>query len=323
LLQRFPTGTGLVSRMASEFAAAQAELEVIVGKIAAKRAEAKEETDKNDRRALEFEIQFNERQKAEATRRVEAAKANLGDIGLAERGVATSTEDSWQEHIEPQTGNVFYYNAKTGETSWTRPTPAAQSNIINVLEKPDELPRRLAKVDDWTEHTDPLSGCSFYFSLATGETSWVKPAGQEEDWTEHIDPASGNKFYCNTSTGETSWTRPGIASKVVQCVTATLDSEWSENVDPSTGQIFYFNNVTRESSWTKPSTALWAPLQILQLTVEVPLKEAQHVTPALGNEWSEDVDPSSGQMFYFNTVTRESSWTKPSTATIYGVSIFA
>jgi len=255
----------------SELAAAQAELQAIEYNIAAKQAELQAVQDNQDkmlRSTLRLEVQNAERQKAAATRRLKAAqvkvrKAELlsgGDAGLA--STSTAPEDDWTEHLDAQSGRSFFYNAKTGETSWTKPASASQAT---VQAKTDEL---AATSLGWTEHLDPQSGTLFYYNAATGETSWTKPALEasapalQEGWTEHTDPASGNTFFYNAKTGETSWTRPQPASQQTQ----VADSEWTENIDPSTGNKFYFNVVTQESSWTKPALVCQQPLQSMQPT---------------------------------------------------------
>jgi len=268
-----------------ELETAQAELQLLENKIFAKQAEAEAAKDKNVRASLRLEVQSAERQKAAATRRVKAAQVKLRKMELSGSNptspsamgcVAASIGDDWQEHICPQTGNPYYCNVKTGESSWTR--PVSQPPLANAVATPVEQQQAAAKAEEWTEHVDPQSGRTFYFNAATGETSWTQPASasqqqstqlpgtnsaSQDDWTEHVDPGSGNKFYYNAKTAETSWTSPEPALKEVlpaQVVATASDSEWTENVDPSTGQKFYFNILTQESSWTQPST-LQQPLQ--------------------------------------------------------------
>lgn len=271
-----------------ELETAQAELQLLENRIFAKQAEAEAAKDKNGRASLRLEVQSAERQKAAATRRVKAAQVKLRKMELSGSNptspsamgrVAASIADEWQEHICPQTGNAYYCNVKTGESSWTK--PVSQPTLANVVATPVEPQQAAAKAEEWTEHVDPQSGRTFFFNAATGETSWTQPtsasqqqstqlpgttSASQDDWTEHVDPGSGNKFYYNARTGETSWTSPKPALKEVlpaQVVATASDSEWIENVDPSTGQKFYFNILTQESSWTQPST-LQQPLQCVQ-----------------------------------------------------------
>lgn len=141
--------------------------------------------------------------------------------------------DGWTAHTDPKSGNIFYHNAYTGETSWNRPQAdvAVHQHGAAVTVVAASLPQ------GWTEHTDPGSGKTFYYNAGTGQTTWDRPScpsalqpqgpthaaevAQTSDtvatsgaltlpsgWTEHADPASGRNFYHNASTGETTWERP-------------------------------------------------------------------------------------------------------------------
>lgn len=266
----------------SELAAAQAELQSIEASISAKQAASQVSSpggpssdfsrlkEKNDRASLRLELQSLERQKAAAQRKLKAAQVKVRKLELTSDTVDSS--DDWKEHTDPNTGSTYFYNAKTGESSWTRPAPAAQAHSPTKAAEPGHA---AAKAEEWTEHVDPQSGHTFYYNAATGETSWTKPApaAQEQqpaplslagggavpqDWTEHVDPASGNKFYYNAKTGETSWVQPVQAQPAASPASA---SEWTENIDPASGQKYYFNTVTQESSWTMPSSALQQSVQ--------------------------------------------------------------
>jgi hypothetical protein len=249
----------------SEIATAQAELQEIEQRIAAKLQDSFVVQDKNVRATLRLEIQSAERQKTAATRRLKAAQVKLRKAEIASSGNIGSTagvaqEGDWTEHLDAQCGRNFYYNVKTGETSWTKPSPAAQTTSANAVAAG-------TKAVQWTEHLDPQSGNTFYYNATTGETSWTKPSqaspapAPQEDWTEHTDPASGNIFFYNAMTGETSWTRPDPVTQ--QPLTEGItDFEWTENIDPASGQKYYFNTITQESSWTRPSSCNTALQQV-------------------------------------------------------------
>ncbi|CAE7383523.1 NLRC3 [Symbiodinium sp. CCMP2592] len=161
-----------------------------------------------------------------------------------------------QEHVDPASGNLFYYSRTTGESRWDKPAPEASSSVGSL---PAEEPSSLRVLPtDWDEHVDPSTGHVFYHNTTTGESTWEKPTAEasgsvgslpaEEpssfrvlspDWDEHVDPSTGNVFYYNKTTGESRWDRP-------------LSPDWDEHVDPDTGNLFYHNRTTGESRWDKP-----------------------------------------------------------------------
>lgn len=133
----------------------------------------------------------------------------------------------WQQYTDAS-GTPYYYNSKTGETSWTNPADAAKGG--------------------WQQVPDGAGGV-YYYNAATGETSWTNPeegAAGGSDWTEMSDAASGSVYYYNNKTGETSWEKPAEMGG------GGGSGDWSENVDPGSGSTYYYNNVTGETSWTKP-----------------------------------------------------------------------
>jgi len=318
----------------SELACAQTELDVIEQKLAAKEQEVLGSKDKNQRASLNLDIKALERQKSAAQRKQKAALVKLrkAENASADPGASSTalvTTDDWTEHVDPSTGNPFFHNAKTGETSWTKPASAAK-----------QAEEGAPKAEGWTEHQDPQSGRTFYYNAVTGESSWTKPASTaaspqqaaiaDDGWTEHLDQASGKNFYYHAKTGETSWTKPvplasstttsnearrenidpSSGSKSITAEasltkptntaassqeSAVADDGWTEHVDQASGKKFYHNAKTGETSWTKPT----------------PLAPA---TTTSDGDWRENIDPSSGNKYYFNVKTGESSWTMPSMA---------
>ena len=55
-----------------------------------------------------------------------------------------SLPNGWTEHTDPNSGQTFYHNASTGETSWSKPA---------ALASPEGL-----SLGDWTQHSDSASG---------------------------------------------------------------------------------------------------------------------------------------------------------------------
>lgn len=96
----------------------------------------------------------------------------------------------WAQYSDPTTGNPYYHNAATGETTWTQPTEAPMFGLTQPA---------------MAQATAALFQPAFNPLLAVAAMQPL-PAG----WAEHTDLASGNKYYHNVGTGETTWTRPAL-----------------------------------------------------------------------------------------------------------------
>lgn len=72
------------------------------------------------------------------------------------QNVSLASKSDWEEH-KTDSGDVYYFNAKTGASSW---------------ERPDEVLSPTTK--DWVEcKTD--DGLSYYFNPVTEESVWELP----------------------------------------------------------------------------------------------------------------------------------------------------
>ena len=120
------------------------------------------------------------------------------------------------------------------------------------------------------------------------------PVEQSGEWSQHVDPATGHHYYINSITNETSWTKPNEFGdqeheiKQVDPETRSQAAQGSEHMqtqDP--------NNTIAESPLAQddPGATL------------LPVEQS--------GEWSQHVDPATGHHYYINSITSETSWTKP------------
>lgn len=219
-------------------------------------------------------------------------------------GISAMNED-WVETTDPSTGQTYYYNKATNETSWEDPKGSAMVAEIG------------STASDWIETPDPTTGKTYYYNSVTQETSWEKPDGvkSEEEaasgWAEVVDPSSGQTYYYNQNTQETAWEKPVALTKSSD--DSHAGSDWSKTIDPTSGQTYYYNHVTQETSWEKPESLQESQQDESTLMESKDESKEPNATndSNMSSDWIETVDPSSGQRYYYNLATQETSWEKP------------
>lgn len=142
---------------------------------------------------------------------------------------------------------------------------------------------------------------------------------ESSSWKTAVDKVTKKRYFYNKYTRQTTWTKP---SSFI---------EWKVFVDQSTANCYYYNVLTKETTWSKPKE--FEELNSINLP---PLKynnanhpqtnskaETQHDTdkslPTYLLKWNNKHDSSwkaffhtlSGNHFFYNFATKESTWTKP------------
>lgn len=92
----------------------------------------------------------------------EAADATAADAG----GDDENLPEGWTKVPDEDSGDAYYYNETTGETSWTK--PGAEEAAAEDGD-PTDVP------EGWTATKDEDSGAYYYTNDETGETTWDKP----------------------------------------------------------------------------------------------------------------------------------------------------
>ena len=86
-------------------------------------------------------------------------------------------------------------------------------------------------------------------------------------------------------------------------------SNWAVTSDKS-GKTYYYNRVTKKTSWSKPTCMAGAAETKASTTATATATTTTTTTtpPAAKPEWVEAKDPSSGKSYWYNRVTKETTW---------------
>jgi hypothetical protein len=151
-----------------------------------------------------------------------------------EKEQGSDLPEDWVEVPDPSTGKSYYYNSKTQETSWEKPSKPTQQGEPTGEENIEAL------AEGWVACEDHSTGQCYYYNQQTNETSWEKPvakpskttsnqAAASHDWVETTDPTSGNTYFYNTKTGETSWDRPAAMTADEPATSTPQDQIYSSS----------------------------------------------------------------------------------------------
>ena len=143
------------------------------------------------------------------------------------------------------------------------------------------------------------------------------------EWEELYDE-SGNVYWYSHATGESSWEVPQEWTDLEQVesyaepAASSGREEWEELYDES-GNAYYYNHTTGETSWEPPTWGdLKSKLKMQRMTAALTSAAAESATeadaetaePSEGTAW-EELDDGSGNTYFYNHTTGETSWDAP------------
>mmetsp|Transcript_63954 Transcript_63954/g.176637 ORF Transcript_63954/g.176637 Transcript_63954/m.176637 type:complete len:611 (-) Transcript_63954:211-2043(-) len=112
-------------------------------------------------------------------------------IKMARRRILETVRNQYELVFDPESGEYFYFNAKTGESQWTKPkvlkdhemyaddasANEAAKKIQNLFRRKIAFKRIREMVKGiYKKEYDPSTGDFYYLNTRTGETLWEAPA---------------------------------------------------------------------------------------------------------------------------------------------------
>mmetsp|Transcript_6689 Transcript_6689/g.8797 ORF Transcript_6689/g.8797 Transcript_6689/m.8797 type:complete len:326 (+) Transcript_6689:217-1194(+) len=134
----------------------------------------------------------------------------------------------WEEQIDHDSNYPFYYNTKTGESTW---------NVSDVYESTQP------QDPEWAILLDPQSGSKYYMNAATGTTQWDTPTKLKQ----RPRLPSRESYQEQNSMGSQLSNRASVSMS--PSLVIDHPNGWEEHKDLHTGVGFYFNPQTRDSKW--------------------------------------------------------------------------
>ncbi|KAG2948785.1 hypothetical protein PC117_g5747 [Phytophthora cactorum] len=102
------------------------------------------------------------------------AAATGTDAVVSPSGQAAPTQGTWQEFLDEASGQLYYYNPKTGECSWEPPS-GDSPGVVESLQSVATAESAAIGASSWVMYIDPASQAPYYVNVETLATSWEQP----------------------------------------------------------------------------------------------------------------------------------------------------
>lgn len=178
----------------------------------------------------------------------------------AEDAAAEPHEAEWEERHDETSGAAYFFNTRTGESSWDAPTASHAA---------------AAREGQWTEVFDESRGCIYYVNLLTSETRWDPPpgyaannvvgaAGKRDEGVKRPSTAEQMEKLNQLLSGdddeededrEPHEIKPSLAPQTPSADVGGIPPQempWMMFLNESDGIPYYYNHVTGECVWGPP-----------------------------------------------------------------------
>ena len=162
---------------------------------------------------------------------------------------------------------------------------------------PKDAPRMTHEGVEWVQLWDPDESATYWYCESTQAAQWETPGEPVYDYsydsgydTDHTSGAMTDYSTDYASGAESEWSE------------WRNDGDWQEYWDESAQAKYWYNEMTGEASWTAPED-LGGGGGGAGGTASVPASARQ-----MPEEWVSYVDEATGQEYWYNSRTGETSW---------------
>ena len=141
--------------------------------------------------------------------------------------------DGWVKGIDEASGNPYYYNSVTGESSWDLPSDDASKAVASTEQGNVAVESAAVDVDNLSNGEDDVPADDI-------------AAAESEEMENNANSQQQNDGVLEEPTPVEETARPSLDES------EKLPPGWSSSVDEASGNIFYYND-EGITSWDKPS----------------------------------------------------------------------
>ncbi|KAL7543111.1 hypothetical protein ACHAWF_009460 [Thalassiosira exigua] len=246
--------------------------------------------------------------------------SNTYESSLTDTNDGQGLPSNWMTLEDPDSGDTYYANEETGETTWERPTLTLPKTMTVEVDNDSEVDKGDQLPPGWIALEDADSGDTYYLNEKTMETTWDRPCrDNSEKGGPEIDDNSEDEPDNDNGDGNNDEEEEDASNEDNDTVgdSDDLPPGWEAILDPSSGDYYYVQE-NGETQWERPR-----PMSTPQ-----PEGEADNDAPSqqgpLGDDegdglqgdlppgWFATVDEDSGDQYYCNANTGETTWDFPS-----------
>ncbi|KAK1948343.1 WW domain-binding protein 4 [Phytophthora citrophthora] len=155
------------------------------------------------------------------------------------------------KHIDESTGSAYYYNSRTGESSWDAPkgfkSPKTQDNSTS-------------KASKWQKFVDDETKATYYYDEVSGTSRWDKPddylSDQEGEETQEPESQTAEPQQEKTEAPKQEDKKEEPSNKENQQEEIEEGGpgtqKWVKYMDAATNKPYYYNPSTEKTQWEEP-----------------------------------------------------------------------